>query len=141
MIVFVETSFFLAFLNEQDANNAVAKENFAKAIAYNVSLVTTNYVLVESFALIQNRLGVKALRDFQEVIVPILSVEFIDQTTHNAGVSAVLTASRRGLSLVDCVSFEIIRTLGVEAVIAFDRHFEEQGFAMFENSTLGPHPV
>ncbi len=79
------------------------------------------------------------MRDFQEVIVPILSVEFIDPTTHNAGVSAVLTASRRGLSLVDCVSFEIIRTLGVETVLAFDKHFEEQGFTMFDNSTPGPH--
>lgn len=138
MMVFVDTSFFLAYLNGQDANNAVAKQNFANAIAYNVSMVTTNYVLVESFALIQNRLGLKALRDFQEVIVPILSVEFIDQTSHNAGVSAVLTASRRGLSLVDCVSFEIIRTLGVETVLAFDKHFEGQGFTMFESSTPDP---
>ncbi len=131
MMVFVDTSFFLAYLNREDINNAAAKTAFERAIAQNVSFVTTNYVLVESFALIQNRLGVKALRAFQETMVPVLSIEFVDQAAHNAGVSAVLTASRRGLSLVDCVSFEIVRTLGVEAILACDRHFEEQGFALF----------
>ncbi len=142
MMVFVDTSFFLAYLNGEDINQAAAKTAFERAIAQNVSFVTTNYVLVESFALIQNRLGVKALRDFQETMVPVLSVEFAGQNAHNAGVSAVLTASRRGLSLVDCVSFEIMRTLGVVAVLAFDSHFEEQGFAQFveeENSPQGPH--
>jgi len=130
-MVFVDTSFFLAYLNGEDINNAAAKTAFERAIAQNVSFVTTNYVLVESFALIQNRLGVKALRDFQETMVPVLGIEFVDQTAHNAGVSAVLIASKRGLSLVDCVSFDIVRTLGVEAILAFDRHFEEQGFARF----------
>jgi predicted nucleic acid-binding protein len=131
MMAFVDTSFFLAYLNGVDINNAAAKTAFERAIAHNVSFVTTNYVLVESFALIQNRLGIKALRDFQETIVPVLSVEFVDQATHNAGVSAVLTVARRGLSLVDCISFEIMRTLGVEAALAFDKHFEKQGFAQF----------
>ncbi len=143
MTVFIDTSFFLAYLNWEDINNAAAKAAFERAITHNVFFVTTNYVLVESFALIQNRLGVKALRDFQETMVPVLSVEFVDQNAHNAGVSAVLTASRRGLSLVDCVSFEIMRTLGVVDVLAFDRHFEEQGFAQFveeETSPPGHHP-
>lgn len=41
---------------------------------------------------------------------------------------ALLAASRRKLSLVDCVSFEIMRTLGIKTVFAFDLHFAEQGF-------------
>ena len=63
--------------------------------------------------------------------MPLVDIEFVEQAVHNAGVSAVLTASRRGLSLVDCVSFEAIRTVGADAVLAFDAHFEEQGFTLF----------
>lgn len=131
MMLFTDTSFFLAYLNGDDINNVAAKTSFERAIAHNVSFITTNYVLVESFALIQNRLGIEALRDFQETVVPLLNVEFVEQNTHNAGVSAVLTASRRGLSLVDCVSFEVMRTLGIVTALAFDRHYEEQGFSLF----------
>jgi predicted nucleic acid-binding protein len=40
----------------------------------------------------------------------------------------MLTASKRNLSLVDCVSFEIMRALGIKTVFAFDPHFAEQGY-------------
>ena|GEM_PF-3548981 len=45
-----------------------------------------------------------------------------------AGVSALLTSGREQLSLVDCVSFELMRQLGIRTAFTFDRHFEEQGF-------------
>ncbi|MDP2857839.1 MAG: VapC toxin family PIN domain ribonuclease, partial [Bacillota bacterium] len=42
--------------------------------------------------------------------------------------AALLTAGRRNLSLVDCVSFDVMRRLGMEKAFAFDAHFAEQGF-------------
>jgi predicted nucleic acid-binding protein len=42
--------------------------------------------------------------------------------------SALLTANRRQLSLVDCVSFEMMRRLGIKTAFTYDRHFSEQGF-------------
>jgi len=47
---------------------------------------------------------------------------------HRSGVSALLAASRRKLSLVDCISFEIMRNSGIKTIFTFDSHFEEQGF-------------
>ena len=49
---------------------------------------------------------------------------------HRSGVGALLSASRRDLSLVDCVSFEVMRTSGINTVFAFDKHFNEQGFTL-----------
>jgi predicted nucleic acid-binding protein len=43
--------------------------------------------------------------------------------------AALLTAGRRELSLVDCVSFACMRRLGITRALHFDRHFKEQGFA------------
>jgi predicted nucleic acid-binding protein len=83
---------------------------------------------VESFALIQRRLGIAAVRVFQEDILPLINIEWINAGTHKSAVSALLAASRRKLSLVDCVSFEIMCTLGIKTVFAFDPHFAEQGF-------------
>jgi predicted nucleic acid-binding protein len=60
--------------------------------------------------------------------LPLINIEWINAETHKTGVSALLAASRRKLSLVDCASFEIMRTLGIKTVFAFDPHFAEQGF-------------
>ncbi len=89
----------------------------------------TSYVLVEAFALIQHRLGIGAVRAFQETIVPLLQVEWIDAPLHQRAVAALLTAGRRQLSLVDCASFEAMRSLGITTAFTFDRHFAEQGFS------------
>jgi predicted nucleic acid-binding protein len=42
----------------------------------------------------------------------------------------VQAANRRSLSLVDCVSFVVMRQLAIRDAFAFDRHFEEQGFTL-----------
>ena len=90
--------------------------------------MTSNYVLVETFALLQNRLGIAAVRAFQEDIVPILNIEFVSPEVHRSGASALLAAAKRNLSLVDCINFEIMRGLGIRAAFAFDAHFKETGF-------------
>ena len=43
-----------------------------------------------------------------------------------------LSLGRKKLSLVDCVSFIIMRHYGLENVFGFDRHFNEQGFNLVE---------
>jgi predicted nucleic acid-binding protein len=45
------------------------------------------------------------------------------------GVSDVAVELRRRVSLVDWVSFELMRRLRLEAAFAFDRNFAGQGFA------------
>ena len=64
---------------------------------------------MESFALIQHRLGTEAVRVFQDDIVPLIGIEWIDEAVHMAGVSAILVAGKRNLSLVDCTSFIRLR--------------------------------
>ena len=51
-----------------------------------------------------------------------------DDGNHRAGVASVLAANQRRLSLVDCVSFEVMRRLGIREAFAFDAHFADQGF-------------
>ena len=128
MIIFIDTSAFLAILNRDDTNHPVAKNLWNELLYSENVIISNNYVLVESFALIQRRLGIAAVRVFQEDILPLINIEWINAGTHKSAVSALLAASRHKLSLVDCVSFEIMRTLGIKTVFAFDPHFAEQGF-------------
>ncbi len=128
MMLFIDTSAFYAVFDGDDDNHQKALKIWNNVLSDENTIITSNYVLVESFALIQHRLGLEAMRGFHEDVLPLISIEWVDETAHRSAVSALLAASRRKLSLVDCVSFEIMRALGIKTVFAFDPHFSEQGF-------------
>ena len=87
-------------------------------------------MLVETLALVQRRLGLPAVLALHDALLPIVSVEWIDAEAHAAAVAAVLAARRRSVSLVDHVSFALMRRRRIEIALAVDRHFAEQGFAV-----------
>ena len=129
MSVFVDTSALLAVLHAGDENHRRAARSFRGLIEANEELVTTSYILVETTALLQHRFGLPAVRGFQDDLVPVLGVVWVDAELHAEATAALLTAGRRELSLVDCVSFAGMRRQGLTRAFHFDRHFREQGFA------------
>ena len=130
MSIFVDTSAFYALLDADDAHHRKAAGAWREIIDSGQDIVASNYILVETFALIQSRLGLEALRSFHDEIVPVLSIEFITPEVHRLGIAALLAASKRGLSLVDCVSFEVMRESGITSAFTFDPHFREYGFTI-----------
>lgn len=128
MSTFVDTSAILAVLDGDDVQHGRAKRTWSELVSAEDDLLTTNYVLVETYALVQARLGLDATRSLNDDVVPVIRVTWVDENLHRAAVTALLTAQRRDLSLVDCISFETMRRLGIERAFAFDRHFRQQGF-------------
>jgi predicted nucleic acid-binding protein len=70
----------------------------------------------------------KVWTELLEDLLPLAHIEWVDEPVHRSGLSALLAVSKRKLSLVDCVSFEIMRRQGIKSAFVFDPHFEEQGF-------------
>lgn len=130
MTVFVDTSALLALLDADDTEHADAVAAWAALAAEGAPLVTSNYVIVETTAVAQHRLGLDAVRSLVREILPVIEVAFIDAAIHEAAVAAFLAAGRRHLSLVDCSSFELMRRREVGRAFAFDRHFREQRFSL-----------
>ena len=128
MKLFVDTSALYAVLDADDARHEQARGAWLELLEREAQMICTNYILVETVALVQRRLGMEAARVLLRDVVPLLRVEWVSEVSHEAGVAAFLAAGDRGLSLVDCASFETMRRLGLDTAFAFDRHFEEQGF-------------
>ena len=128
MIVFVDTSGVLAMLDASDRGHARAAAAWKRLIEGGASLITTSYVLVELIALAQHRLGIAAVRDIDGTLVPLMRIIWVDATLHTRGMAAVLTSGRRKLSLVDCVSFEVMREGGINRAFTLDPDFSQQGF-------------
>jgi predicted nucleic acid-binding protein len=133
MSIFVDTSAFLAVLDENDVNHTKAKTFWKNIISEGDVLLCHNYILMETSALVLRRLGMEALRIFEQDIMPILRLIWVTKEIHSAAVSAHLVADRRSLSLVDCISFEIMRRTGVYKAFTFDRHFRDYGFNLNPN--------
>ena len=130
MIIFLDTSAILAALNRNDHFHLGAKQAWQELLSADNLLITSSYVLIEVNALLQNRFGMEAVRLFESDFRPILEIIWVDEPLHQRGLSALLAANRRQLSLVDCISFEIMRQRRIERVFTFDEHFEEQGFVV-----------
>ncbi len=126
----MDTSAFIAVIDANDQFHAAAKTAWQEINSNDTILITSNYLLLETTALLQHRFGMNAVRLLESSILPIIDVVWIDQAIHKQAVSALLAANRRELSLVDCTSFQIMRSMGLETVFTFDPHFREQGFAL-----------
>lgn len=102
--------------------------------------MTSSYVVVETTALVQSRLGVAATRDLHEKLVPALDVPWVEEDVHRATAPPAPRSSPpagRELSLVDHVSFELMRRRSISRALAVDVHFAEAGFDVVPPSRQG----
>lgn len=133
-MILVDTSALYAVLDRDDENHAVAKATWGGLLETDQPLLVTNYVVVETTALVQHRLGMEAVRVLCGDILPALQVHWITDGDHAHAQNALLATDRRKLSLVDCSSFHIMRSRMMRTAFAFDPHFREQGFDVIPSS-------
>lgn len=128
MSVFVDTSALYAIGSASDRDHRHAKELLQALLDRRESLLTTSYVLVETLALLQRRIGLDVASRLVDLIVPSLEVAWVTSEEHQAGWRQLLRYRRRSLNIVDGVSFVIMRSRGISAAFAFDQDFRLAGF-------------
>ncbi|MBW1861402.1 MAG: PIN domain-containing protein [Deltaproteobacteria bacterium] len=126
--VFVDTSAFYALMDRSDNNYEKAAGVWASLLEKDLYLFTGNYVIVETMALLQSRLGFEAANLWYRDVLSLAEILWTDGAIHNLAYELWLSLGRHKLSFVDCVSFATMRHYKIEKVFGFDRHFEEQGF-------------
>jgi uncharacterized protein len=129
---FVDTSALYAALDADDRRHGEAATGWERLLDGMVSgtteAITHSGVVVESAALVQHRLGMRAAAALHRHVLPLVRVVWVDEALHGRAVAALLAADRREVSLVDWTSFELLRTHALDTAFAFDSHFWEQGF-------------
>ena len=128
-MTFVDTSALLAFLDRDAAGHAPVVDSLTPILAERRG-VTHNYVVIEAEALAHRRLGGPVARRLLEDVLPLLEVTWVDAELHAAAVAAHLRALRRRSSLVDHVSFEVMRRRGLDIALTLDADFAGAGFKL-----------
>ena len=131
MVVYVDASAFFALVGQSDQKHQAATTTWLDLLKKPEHLVTSNYVLIETIALSHARLGTPAVERYLSDIIPVVEVVWADVNSHIAAVTAMLAhPGKSGPSLVDCMSFEVIRERRISDVFTYDRHFDGHGFTV-----------
>jgi uncharacterized protein len=138
MIVFADTSALFALLVHDDFMYVRAKANFQYFVQNNARLLTSSYVLLETLTLLQRRVSLEAVWDFNRKILPLLDVVWADEGWYGRALQRLQVERDRNLSLTDCLSFEIMESREIKTAYTFDRHFTERGFEMAAFHDLDP---
>lgn len=126
--VFVDTSGFYAALNPEDPFHPTARRLSLRAAAEDWSLFTSNYVIQETWALIQTRLGWEAVEGWHRALLARCEIVWVTESLHALGAARCRRAGERRLSLTDCVSFEVMHAAHLREFIGDDQHFVTEGF-------------
>ena len=130
MTVFVDTSGLYAVLDAGDAHHSRAARAWRDLLDDGHPLVTHDFVLVETTALLQRRAPLRVVAALHQAILPAMEIMSVDAALRYAAVTALLAARRSGVSLVDWTSFTLMRRHGIETAFAFDDDFADGGFRL-----------
>lgn len=126
MKILVDTSALIALLDEDDFRHQEASAMF-RSFAGTAELVTHNYIHVEAIAVARRRLGPGAAARLADDLLPAMETIWVDEPLHQEALAGHRAGSGSA-SLVDHVSFTLMRRLGIEVAFAFDVDFGVQGF-------------
>jgi uncharacterized protein len=130
--LFVDTSGWYALTDMRDHGHSTAARRFRRATGGRRRVVTTNYVVSESYTLIMGRLGPRTAQAFLGRIRSSLilqRVHVVEEWEDEAERLLVQYHDQR-FSYVDATSFVTMRRLGIREALAFDSDFVIAGFTL-----------
>lgn len=129
-MIFLDTSAIYALADKADTNHMTAYRKFESVLKSGETFLVHNYILLESVALLQARLGLPSALHFLKDAKS-FEVEWVDPGLHEEAEKELERIGKRGISLVDCTSFLVMRRKGAKKVLAFDPDFHDQGFTIY----------
>lgn len=124
---FVDTGYILALVNENDQHHAEAlalSEQFDGQ-----PIIVTDAVLLEignALSRMDRNAAVQIIQDLRES--PGVTVVNLTPELFESGFDLYRRHTDKHWGLVDCVSFVVMRRMGLTTALAFDQHFVQAGF-------------
>ena len=124
---FVDTSFFVALRMRDDRNHAQAERIWR---ADHGALLTSNYVVGETWTFARRRLGHAVAVEFLDLVERSarLLVEPVDSDLEAEAWAWLRRHDERSYSFVDATSFAMMRAHRVREALAFDGDYAAAGF-------------
>ena len=133
--VFIDTGALIAMAVTRDRFHKQAATYYRRLSREKVPLITSNYVLVETYTRIRYDDGHAKVITFHSLIqeaigVGRLHLEWVTPAIHQEAWAIFEDYADQAFSLVDCTSFVIASHAGVKEAFGFDEHFNTMGFIL-----------
>jgi predicted nucleic acid-binding protein len=131
--VYIDTSAFYALADTNDKNHEAASVVYARLLERRTIFLLSDHVLAETATLLRRRLGYEASDRFLRLMeesqtMGTFEVIFIDESLLNSAKRIFSDMTDPKLSLVDALSFSIMKKTRTSQYFAFDDHFQKAGF-------------
>lgn len=131
MNIFVDTSALYVVVDTSNEAHPQASTAWRRILDEADLIVTSSYSVSETITLLHARFGTAVVRTFVDDILPAIEIDWADQDTHDAALTAMLTVEgKRGPSLTDCANMETMRRLRIHTIFAYDKHYQRPGITV-----------
>ena len=133
-MIFVDTSAWIALEDKKDFNHPAALEFKQELLVTRARLVTSNYILDETYTLMLLDLGYPRTVTFKRKLDRLIlsNIILLVHVTPEIERAAWDTFERfnkdKTWSFTDCTSKVVMELLDIQEAFTFDRHFEQMSF-------------
>lgn len=130
--VFVDTSAWVGAFVARDQHHEAAARALEELGEEGTKLITTDYVLAETVTRLRRQADVEHAGSVWDELESGELAQVLDVTPgHRAEARRIFGKFRElPLSLVDCVSFAVMNSLGVRRALTFDSDFTKAGYVV-----------
>ena len=133
--LFVDTGAWLAIVVKRDQYHKLAADYYRQLSKRRISLITTNYVLQETYTRIRYDDSLNKAIQFHAIITEAiqkgrLRLEWITPSIHEEAWTVFGNYPDHPFSFVDCTSFVVAKKVHAQTVFGFDTSFKIVGFIL-----------
>lgn len=128
MIIFVDASFLIALLHTKDDFHSKAQKIITQVELESIYPLTSNIAIAEVVNYIFRLKGPKNAKKYLGLIKKTgIKEVFVDQEIFAQGYHLLFTQkTKRGLNLFDCLHLATMKTLGIDAILTYDKGFKKE---------------
>lgn len=128
--LFLDTSYLIAVESATDQHHKAADAHWRTLLESPRRLVTSSYVLVEVVTLLNNRRSHSKAVELGNNLLSsrLFNVVHVNEELFYEAWRYFQKNKDKRYSLTDCVSFVLMKKLGITEALTFDRHFVQAGF-------------
>ena len=129
--VLLDTSGLFALFDPKDLHHSQAVKISSALIQRQACMILPNFILAESHAMINKRLGPHVAREFLNASLQECQIERVTVEDESTAYAMLQTVSRkRDLSYFDAVTIAVAKRMAIDEIFSFDRHFSLMGLKL-----------
>ena len=128
--VFLDSSFFKGLIDPKDDFKQQAGKTWLKLREEGKNLITSNFIIDECLTLLRSKCNLETALKFRDLLAENSQIiKIVRVTVADEGMAwQWFIKDWSKLSFTDCVSFALMKRLGIKRAAAFDEHFKRAGF-------------